>query len=119
MAIKLKLNSEEILNYKFRNVPRGYDALEVDMFIDKIIKDYLTVEKDGLVSQVELDAANTKIAQLEKENSKLAIENEKLKAKASLITGKNVNSDNVKILKRIDALERFLYKKGINPDDIK
>ena len=40
MAIKLKLKAEEIANYKFRNVPRGYDAFEVDKYLDQIIKDY-------------------------------------------------------------------------------
>ena len=119
MAIKLKLKAEEISNYKFRNVPRGYDAFEVDKYLDQIIKDYLSIEKDGLVSQVELDAANKKISELEEQIEKLTIENEKLTKKATLNKGNNVTADNVKILKRIDALERYLYKKGINPDTIK
>ena len=119
MAIKLKLKAEEIANYKFRNSPRGYDALEVDRYLDQIIKDYLSVENGGLVSELELDAANKKIAELEEKINKLTIENEKLAKKATINKGNNVNSDNVKILKRIDALERYLYKKGINPDTIK
>ena len=119
MAIKLKLKAEEIANYKFRNVPRGYDAFEVDKYLDQIIKDYLTIENGGLVSELELDASNKKIAELEEKINKLTIENEKLAKKATINKGNNVNSDNVKILKRIDALERYLYKKGINPDTIK
>ena len=119
MAIKLKLKAEEIANYKFRNVPRGYDALEVDKYLDQISKDYLAIENDGLVSKLELDAANARIKELEDANNKLTIENEKLAKKASLNKGDNVNQDNVKILKRIDALERYLYKKGINPNTIK
>ena len=119
MAIKLKLKAEEIANYKFRNTPRGYDAFEVDKYLDQIIKDYLSIENGGLVSQVELDEANRKIKDLEEQINKLTIENEKLAKKASLNKGDNVNQDNVKILKRIDALERYLYKKGINPNTIK
>ena len=119
MAIKLKLKAEEIANYKFRSSPRGYDALEVDRYLDQIIKDYLSVENGGLVSQKELDDANKKIKELEEKIEKLTIDNEKLKAKATIIKGNSVNSDNVKILKRIDTLERYLWKKGINPDSIK
>ena len=40
MAIKLKLNSKEILEMKFPNVPRGYDPLYVDEYLDKVIRDY-------------------------------------------------------------------------------
>lgn len=121
MAIKLNLNSQEITNYKFRNVPRGYDALEVDRYLDQIIQDYLKVEKNNLVSGEELQKANDKIGELEQKIKNLELENQRLKTKVTAMTSKNpnVNSDNVKILKRIDALERYLYKKGINPNDIK
>ena len=39
MDIKLSLNSKEILEKEFRGVPRGYDPLEVDEFLDKILSD--------------------------------------------------------------------------------
>ena len=68
MAIKLKLNSEEILQTKFPNVPRGYDPLYVDEYLDKIIRDYRLVEENYLVDNSEIDAYKDKIYALEKQD---------------------------------------------------
>lgn len=119
MAIKLKLKSQEILDYQFQNVPRGYDALEVDKFLDNVIKDYLTIEKNSPLTKEEIQALKKQIEDLEKANENLRIENEKLKAKVNSIAfTEGVTRDNAHLMKRIDALERYLYKKGINPNDI-
>ena len=119
MGIKLKLNVQEIENHKFNNVPRGYDALEVDKFLDEIIKDYLKIEQEELVSRKELDDARVLIEKLKQENDKLRLENSKLSAKIPNLKNENVNVDNIQILQRINALERYLYKKGIDPKNIK
>ncbi|MCQ2776732.1 MAG: DivIVA domain-containing protein [Bacilli bacterium] len=120
MAIKLKLTAEQISNRKFQNVPRGYDALEVDRFLDDIIRDYLSLEQNPPVSKKEHDELINKNKELEQKINALVIENEKLKAKIPNIKDRgNVNQDNIKILKRIDALEKYLWKNGVNPNTIK
>lgn len=118
MAIKLKLKAEQIANYQFQNAPRGYNALEVDKFLDIVIGDYLKIEENLLVAKKELDELNAKIQQLEQEKDALVLENKKLKDKVPTIKG-DVTQDNIKILKRIDALEKYLWKRGIDPTKIK
>lgn len=119
MAAKLKLNVEEIENHKFNNAPRGYDALEVDKFLDIIIQDYLTIEQEDLVDRRKLDEALAQIDKLQAENDALRLQNSKLSAKIPNLKNANVSQDNIEILKRIDALEKYLYKRGIDPKKIK
>ena len=120
MAIKLKLNSKEILEMKFPNVPRGYDPLYVDEYLDKIIRDYKTVETNYLVENTEVDSLNAKIAALEKELQELKIENEKYASRLKDINeNDNVTIDNIDLVKRINVLEKFLYQHGYIPSQIK
>ena len=120
MAIKLKLNSKEILETKFPNVPRGYDPLYVDEYLDRIIRDYKLVESNYLVEKNVIDSLKEKIATLEKENEKLKIENEKYASRLKDINDNdNVNAGNIDLVRRINQLEKFLYKHGYMPDQIK
>ena len=120
MANKLFLSSEEILNKVFPGAPRGYNALAVDQYLDSIIKDYKIVEANVLVSKQEIEELNNKVNELQKANEQLTIENTKLKQRFSNIkSDDNVTTDNINLLKRINALETFLYKKGFNPKDVK
>ncbi len=120
MAIKLKLNSKEILEMKFPNVPRGYDPLYVDEYLDKIIRDYKTVETNYLVENTEVDSLNARIAALEKELQELKIENEKYASRLKDINeNDNVTIDNIDLVKRINVLEKFLYQHGYIPSQIK
>ncbi len=120
MAIKLKLNSKEILETKFPNVPRGYDPLYVDEYLDKIIRDYKTIESNYLMEAGEIDALNEKIAKLEAEVKRLQIENSKFESRLKDIKeNDNVTLDNIDLVKRINVLEKFLYQHGYMPDQIK
>ncbi len=120
MAIKLKLNSKEILEMKFPNVPRGYDPLYVDEYLDKVIRDYKLVEANCLVENSEIDSLNAKITALEKEIENLKIENEKYASRLKDINeNDNVSIDNIDLVKRINVLEKFLYQHGYIPSQIK
>ena len=120
MAIKLKLNSKEILETKFPNVPRGYDPLYVDEYLDKIIRDYKIVESNCLIGCKEIDLLNDRIAVLEKENEQLKITNSKYESRLKDIhENDNVTIDNINLVKRINQLEKFLYQHGYMPDQIK
>ena len=120
MAIKLVLSSEQIGNKIFKGVPRGYDPYEVDKFLDQIIMDYERVEANYLMGKSELDRLSSKIRNLEEANSKLEIElgSYKLKNK-NLKPTDAVTDDNINLIKRINALETFLWRNGFNPNDIK
>ena len=120
MAIKLVLSSEEIGNKVFKGVPRGYDPYEVDKFLDSIISDYEKVEENYLASQEEMRGLNEKIRKLEEERHYLEIELSKIKAKYTNVKPTDaVNDDNINLIKRINILEKFLWRNGFNPDNIK
>ena len=121
MAIKLFLNSQTIINHVFPVVGRNaYDATEVDKFLDSIIQDYKVVEANSLVLKNEYEEAKEKNRVLEKEKRNLEVDLEKYKAKfANIKSSDNVNSDNIELVRRINALEKFLWAHGFNPDTIK
>lgn len=120
MAIKLKLNSQEILETKFPNVPRGYDPLFVDEYLDRIIRDYKTVEENNLVDDFELRNYKEKIASLEREINELKISNSRYESRLKDINeNDDVSIGNIDLIKRINQLEKFLYQHGYSPDKIK
>lgn len=120
MAIKLVLSAEEIGNKVFKGVPRGYDPYEVDKYLDQIISDYERMEANCLLAKEELENLNKKIANLEKEKKNLELELGRFKTKYSNIKpSDNVTDDNINLIKRINALERFLWQNGFNPSTIK
>ena len=121
MAVKLFLNSQTIINHVFPIVSRNaYDATEVDKFLDSIIQDYKKVEANSLVLKNEYEELREKNRVLEKEKRALEVDLEKYKAKfANIKSSDNVNSDNIELVRRINALEKFLWAHGYNPDTIK
>lgn len=121
MAIKLFLNSQTIMNHVFPLIAKNaYDATEVDKFLDSIIQDYRVVEANVLVQKKELDNLKNKNRSLELEKRNLEIELEKYKAKfANIKSADGVTIDNLEYVKRIGALEKFLWAHGFNPDTIK
>ena len=96
-------------------IRKSIEACQCDLFkIGGILATAPGVSWDGLA----MDEALLK--ELEQKINALVIENEKLKAKIPNIKDRgNVNQDNIKILKRIDALEKYLWKNGVNPNTIK
>ena len=120
MAIKLILTAEQIGNKVFKGAPRGYDAYEVDKFLDQVILDYEKVENNYLVSKSEIEKLEQKIKDLETDKHNLEIELGKLKAKYSKIKPTDVvTDDNINLIKRINTLETFLWQNGFNPNNIK
>jgi len=120
MEIKLVLSSEKILNKVFPGSTRGYDALVVDEFLDEILKDYRTVETNALIASKELESLKLQIQDLTKQKRNLEIENAKFKARLGNIKeGDTVSTDNIELVRRINALEKFLFQKGFNLNDIK
>ena len=121
MAVKLFLNSQTIIDRVFPLISKNaYDAAEVDKFLDVIIKDYRTVEANVLVLRKEYELLVEKNKTLEKEKRDLEIEVERYKARFTNINpSDNVTTDNIELVRRINALEKFLWAHGFNPDTIK
>lgn len=120
MEFKLILSSEEILNHVFKSSYKGYDPLSVDLFLDEIIKDYKTVELKKSLLDKDLENALKEKQELIKKIRDLDSELAKYKARYSdLKPTDNVNLDNLNYIRRINALETFLFKNGFDPSKIK
>ena len=120
MAVKLKLSSKEILEKNFPGSPRGYNSLLVDEYLDQIIKDYLTIENNALISFDDYDSLVKQNESLKEKVKELEIENGKYKARlANIKQSDSVNADNMDLVKKINKYEKFLFNHGFNPNNIK
>lgn len=100
--------SEKIYKKDFTKKQIGYDAIEVDTYLDKINEEVIHLEN-------ELENANKKILQLEKDLSKkdadiasLQISLTTMKAGSSVRSNYIDGQSNVEVLKRISNLENMV-----------
>lgn len=99
---------KDILQQEFKTKMRGYDPVEVDEFLDQIIKDYETYNKELLTLQEENDRLNAKISQLNKSQAiSSRIQNEA--PKSQTVT-------NFDILKRLSNLEKEVFGKKLDQE---
>ncbi|NCB33333.1 MAG: DivIVA domain-containing protein [Erysipelotrichia bacterium] len=109
MAGKLNLDIQTILDKEFNIDFKGYNATEVDGFLDLVIQDYQT----NLENIQEL---NSKISELERTNASLRaklIEVEgRTRALESNPTPAQKGAANVDILKRLSRLEEQVLGQG-------
>jgi len=120
MAIKLVLASEEILNKKFKIAPKGYEAFDVDEFLDRVLRDYRTVESNYLMAAREIEDLNKRISELEEinRNNELLIGKYR-KRLENIKESDDVNEGNIDLIRKIRAYEKFLWNNGYNPNTIK
>lgn len=122
MEKKTNFSSKELLNKEFSVAVKGYNPLEVDQVLDKIIEDYEKFEKSKSMSADDIDALLNQVKSLKEENASLKEELEKEKNKWKYISKdhKDIHIDNYELLLRIGKLEMFIHDKlGVNPEDIK
>ncbi|MCR4562355.1 MAG: DivIVA domain-containing protein [Bacilli bacterium] len=134
MECKVKLTGQEIFDKKFKKGLKGYDADEVDKFLDAIIKDYLEFQryKEALEEENRrlsglLNSANISSAPLLQEKQKLQervreleIRNASLeKMFEGLKPGDKPTAENIEYIKKCNRLSDFLYSIGYNPDTLK
>lgn len=105
---RIVLTTQDIVNKDFTIEPKGFKPQEVDAFLDIIIKDYVSYDK-------EIKRLRKELATLSEENSNLRGEVRKLKdletiASEDKDTSKPVN--NVDLLRRISQLEKVVYGKS-------
>lgn len=116
MAKKLNFTSETILNIKFSPKEKGYNPLQVDETFDAIIEDYKSfVENFSELKNVN-EKQKTEIKNLKDELSRCEFDLATLKKQLEAMPKINgVTDDNYMLLKKVNAYERALFKKGINP----
>ncbi|MFC4771489.1 cell division regulator GpsB [Enterococcus hermanniensis] len=95
-----------ILEQEFKTKMRGYDPIEVDEFLDNVIKDYEAYNKDLLMLKEENDRLKAKVEQLSKAQPAPSRVKEAA-PKSSAVT-------NFDILKRLSNLEREVFGKKLD-----
>lgn len=121
--LDLKLSAQEINSKEFTGKNGGYDALQVDKYLDLIVNDYISFEKfvnnyKKTISDYEdlkklCDTYKDKLSESEYQR---ALIQEKLD-----VLRQNVSTDlsNIELLQRISVLEQAIYKLGKDPSKIK
>ncbi|HFM5802335.1 TPA: cell division regulator GpsB [Enterococcus faecium] len=104
----LVYSPKDILQQEFKTKMRGYDPVEVDEFLDNIIKDYETYSKELLALQEENDRLSAKVAQLSKTQGAAQTRVQQTEEpKSAAVT-------NFDILKRLSNLEREVFGKKLD-----
>lgn len=104
----LVYSPKDILQQEFKTKMRGYDPVEVDEFLDNIIKDYETYSKELLALQEENDRLSSKVAQLSKTQGAAQTRVQQTEVpKSAAVT-------NFDILKRLSNLEREVFGKKLD-----
>lgn len=120
MSDKLNFTSKTLLDLTFSKNVKGYDPLQVDIALDKVIVDYRFFENFYHESKPLIKELEKKIANLSKSNREKDAEIAKLSNRlASIKENPNVARENIDLIRRIDALERALYAHGVDPSKIK
>ena len=121
--LKLKLSASEINSKEFQAKNGGYDALQIDRYLDLIVNDYIAFEQyenstkklyanyDELVKTCEI--YKSKLSESEYQRTLLQDKVEVLKQNEGNATS------NIELLQRISTLEQALYNLGKDPSKIK
>ena len=81
MDIKLRLDANKIYHKEFTGTKPGYDSLQVDTFLDIVIKDYESFETYLKESTKEIESLQNKIDLLKSTLQEMQTENASLKNK--------------------------------------
>lgn len=102
----LVYSPKDILQKEFKTKMRGYDPVEVDEFLDNVIKDYETYNKEILKLQEENSRLAAKLDQASKVQQAMPRNNQE--------TPKSAAVTNFDILKRLSNLEREVFGKKLD-----
>ncbi|BBD15274.1 cell division regulator GpsB [Melissococcus plutonius] len=102
----LVYSPKDILQKEFKQRMRGYDPIEVDEFLDNVIKDYEAYNKEILTLQEENNRLKAKLEQMSKV--------QQAAPRASQEAPKSAAVTNFDILKRLSNLEREVFGKKLD-----
>ncbi len=122
MIHKNGITSAAVLEKKFRANVKGYDAEEVDAFLDRVIETLARYESFAKDERPRLEKAGAQFDKLSQRNQELEIELAVLKDKFAGLAANdtlNVNQNNLELHRRIGQLEKALYQLGQDPTKIK
>ena len=102
---RISLSTKDILQKQFKRSFRGFDIEEVDAFLDLIIRDYDTFQKEISFLQAENERLLTKVDELSRQAT-VSKANRSSNVSSSGVT-------NFDILKRLNRLEKEVFGKQI------
>ena len=115
----ISLNSQLILKKVFTPDVKGYDADQVDEFLDQVARDYVAFEAYYNDSKNYIVDLETQLRKTRERSSELEVENARLKKRLDGIKDTdNVSSGNIDLLQRIQRLEKELFRLGVDPRKI-
>ncbi len=104
----LMYSPKDILQQEFKTKMRGYDPIEVDEFLDGVIKDYETYNKELLALQEENDRLKAQVETLNKKQT--------VGSRVQQEAPKNQTVTNFDILKRLSNLEKEVFGKKLDQE---
>ncbi len=116
MAKNIILDDDKVLKKKFNPKNGGYDALEVDAFLDQVRADYfyfLDLSQQADIIRKKIDQLTSKNVDLEALNLQLS---RRVKELERLLAKGGTSIEN---LRKIDRYERQLWALGVDPSKIK
>ena len=115
MANKLNYDSKSLLNIKFSPNQKGYNPLEVDQVLDKIIKDYETLNNAIIEIASKVEQQKGQYDKLKEDFDRVTVQMATLQKKYDALKRvSNVTDDNYTLVNKVAAYERVLHRKGIN-----
>ena len=108
---KRTLTTEDILQKQFKHSFRGFDIQDVDAFLDIIIRDYETFQKDIAFLRNENERLLLKVDELSKQTSASS-------ATRTQSATSSVGVTNFDILKRLSNLEKHVFGSRLNEDEM-
>ncbi len=103
---KLNLKSKLVLNKKFGTELSGYNANEVDSYLDEILQDYRTYEELVKIQQSKINEKNELLVDRDEQIEQLTLEIETLKSQ--LLKSEEVSNYSLK--SDIDEIKRQMSK---------
>lgn len=116
--MKLNFKPKDILDKNFKVKPNGYDASEVDSFLDLVLDDYRIV--DDVINNLnnEISSLTKQITNLERD-LEISKQNTLKQKNQTFVVNDYSRLDNIDLLKKISLYEIKLYELGVDPSKIK
>ncbi len=121
--LHLKLSAKEINAKEFQAKDGGYDALQVDKYLDLVVNDYIAFEQFEHSMQKlvdEFDSLKNTCEDYKNKLSESEYQRVLLQEELNVVKQNDGSSiSNIELLQRISLLEQVLYDLGKDPSKIK
>ena len=107
---RISLSTKDILQKQFKRSFRGFDIEEVDAFLDLIIRDYDTFQKEISFLQAENERLLTKVDELSRQATVSKVN------RTSNVSSSGVT--NFDILKRLSNLEKLVFDSKLEEGNV-